>query len=472
MVLIGTAALAIMSNQARAEFPDVPMDHWAYDAVTYLEGEGFIIGYPDGTYQGDRQLTRYEFAIVVSRLYDQFLDLLEEGMGPEIDVDAILDMLMEEFQPEIDELRELIAGNTERIETLEGTVGGFDGRIVGVEDLVAAMDRRFHPYGDISLRFYGIYPDDGMQSQRPMLQLRWGFKTQINDELTLGTRFTTGALGGRQSGWTSLQDRFGFDQLNVDLAYLQWRPESYPGFTMWGGKFAPMWRTTPMVFDSDLTFEGLAQHYNWGNFNFYLGELFPVEKGFYLIAQAGYNNLFADNFNVAVTYHYINDEAFGFIMNDMMTGALPSNWDFTRLDSPDDYRAFEIYGEWSHELGNIPFKIQADYLMNLESTAPGLLDEAGWQQAAWARLTLLDKPAVVGDWNVYGEWGRIQPNSVFTWMTDAARGKGDHEFWVVGWNYRLMQNTDFYAIYYNRERLSDPTDTSEVVQIQITSRFN
>jgi hypothetical protein len=55
----------------------VPFDHWAYDAVAQLVDAGIIIGYPDGTFKGDRAMTRYEFAMAISRLLSQ----LPEG-GP------------------------------------------------------------------------------------------------------------------------------------------------------------------------------------------------------------------------------------------------------------------------------------------------------------------------------------------------------------------------------------------------------
>ena len=45
-----------------AGFPDVPKDHWANIAVETLHGNGFVQGYPDGTFKGDRQMTRYEYA--------------------------------------------------------------------------------------------------------------------------------------------------------------------------------------------------------------------------------------------------------------------------------------------------------------------------------------------------------------------------------------------------------------------------
>jgi S-layer homology domain len=48
----------------------VPFDHWAYDAVNQLVQRGIIIGYPDGTFKGDRAMTRYEFAMAISRMLD------------------------------------------------------------------------------------------------------------------------------------------------------------------------------------------------------------------------------------------------------------------------------------------------------------------------------------------------------------------------------------------------------------------
>jgi len=58
----------------------VPFDHWAYDAVQQLVDKGIIIGYPDGTFKGDRAMTRYEFAMAISRL----LDAMKGGqIGPQ-----------------------------------------------------------------------------------------------------------------------------------------------------------------------------------------------------------------------------------------------------------------------------------------------------------------------------------------------------------------------------------------------------
>jgi len=62
--------LALPSFAQRNPAETVPFDHWAYDAVQTLVDQGIIIGYPDGTFRGDRVMTRYEFAMAISRLLD------------------------------------------------------------------------------------------------------------------------------------------------------------------------------------------------------------------------------------------------------------------------------------------------------------------------------------------------------------------------------------------------------------------
>ena len=65
--------LAIDPNKSML-FPDVADNHWAYEYVTKLAGNGIIEGYPDGLFKGNQVMTRYEFAAIVYRL-------MEKGMG-------------------------------------------------------------------------------------------------------------------------------------------------------------------------------------------------------------------------------------------------------------------------------------------------------------------------------------------------------------------------------------------------------
>lgn len=72
-------------------FPDVPNNHWAYEAVEGLRQRGLVIGYEDGNFKGDRLLTRYEFAQIVYRALQR-----AQEAGQEIDA-----RLVEEFSPEM-----------------------------------------------------------------------------------------------------------------------------------------------------------------------------------------------------------------------------------------------------------------------------------------------------------------------------------------------------------------------------------
>jgi len=62
-VAIMPAAFAQDQAAAPASFPDVPQNHWAYQAVTDLASKGYVKGYPEGVFLGQRVMTRYEFAL-------------------------------------------------------------------------------------------------------------------------------------------------------------------------------------------------------------------------------------------------------------------------------------------------------------------------------------------------------------------------------------------------------------------------
>lgn len=76
-------------------FPDVSENHWAYEYVTKLSEAGLIEGYPDGTFKGDRMMTRYEFAALVYRLMQSG----KVGQNPD------MDRLVGEFTPELQYIR-------------------------------------------------------------------------------------------------------------------------------------------------------------------------------------------------------------------------------------------------------------------------------------------------------------------------------------------------------------------------------
>ena len=97
------------------DFSDIDPNHWAFQALQSLvERYGVVIGYPDGTFKGNRAMTRYEFAAGMNQALERINQLIKEGLGDKLteeDLNA-LRRLETEFLPELTALRN-------RVDTLE-----------------------------------------------------------------------------------------------------------------------------------------------------------------------------------------------------------------------------------------------------------------------------------------------------------------------------------------------------------------
>ena len=99
---LGVTASAYAANP----FSDVPAGHWAYDSVNKLAAEGVIDGYPDGTYGGDKLMTRYEMAQIVAKA-------MAKG--------ANVDKLAAEFADELDALGVRVANLEKKADNVKVT---------------------------------------------------------------------------------------------------------------------------------------------------------------------------------------------------------------------------------------------------------------------------------------------------------------------------------------------------------------
>lgn len=130
-IVLGVAQMAFS-----ATLVDVPSGHWAEDAVSRLIDLGLVKGYPDGTFKGDRQLTRYEYAMVVDRLVTMLDEkyctkdgcksggsaasgLSEDDLN---EVKDIVKKLAAEFKDELAALKVKVDENSAKIAKLEEDV--------------------------------------------------------------------------------------------------------------------------------------------------------------------------------------------------------------------------------------------------------------------------------------------------------------------------------------------------------------
>jgi len=124
---------------AQGAFSDVPIDHWAYEAIQKLADQGVLIGYPDGTFKGQRAMTRYEAAMAIQRALEKMP--AGGGAGPAgppgpagaagppgppgtgagltDQQKALLQRLETEFAPELKAIRADLDDLTRRVEELE-----------------------------------------------------------------------------------------------------------------------------------------------------------------------------------------------------------------------------------------------------------------------------------------------------------------------------------------------------------------
>jgi len=136
-----------------SQLNDVSPQHWSYNALRNLtERYGCIAGFPDGTFRGDRSLTRFEFAAALNaclQKVEQLIDSSETGGAVTRDDLAVLFRLQEEF-------------NTE-LSALAGRVDGLEGRIDAVEDAQFSTTTKLS--GEVVIAAGATFGEDAVDEQ-------------------------------------------------------------------------------------------------------------------------------------------------------------------------------------------------------------------------------------------------------------------------------------------------------------------
>ena len=169
-VLAATAVLGVTSAFAANPFSDVTPQDWAYQAVAQLAAQGVVNGYPDGTFQGQHNITRYEMAQMVAKAMAR-----QERVDAE--QNAIINRLANEFSTELNNLGV-------RVATLENKVGNF----------------KFT--GDARLRYQGSHTEENayvndeesetLKRSQIDYRARVQFEATVNDNTKAVVRLATG----------------------------------------------------------------------------------------------------------------------------------------------------------------------------------------------------------------------------------------------------------------------------------------
>lgn len=178
-----TLAVAAPAMAAANPFSDVPAKHWAYDSVSKLAAAGIVDGYGDGTFKGDRTLTRYEMAQMVAKAMAH-----EDRANAE--QKAMIERLAQEFQDELDNLGV-------RVSNLEKKIGNitWTGQV-----------RSWYDWTDND----NLYDKTSLRTRI----LLWT-TAPLTDDLKFVGRFSS------ESEWGESNSHWVGSELDMDNAYLQ-----------------------------------------------------------------------------------------------------------------------------------------------------------------------------------------------------------------------------------------------------------
>ena len=221
LAIAAAAALtAGVSAFAANPFSDVSTDDWAYQAVSDLSDQGVVEGYPDGTFKGERNITRYELAQIIARLMAKEDQLNAEQR-------ATLDKLAGEYADEL-------ANLGVRVSNLEKKVGNIywsgDARMQYQHNLKTNEDGHF-------------YAKDHADTWNG--RMRINVKGQVNDQVTVNGRFVNEM---------DFKDSDSSDT-TMDRIYSQWTPNDKTTVNI--GRFGVALDQTGTFWDEDGIFDGV-----------------------------------------------------------------------------------------------------------------------------------------------------------------------------------------------------------------------
>ena len=226
LALAAAAALtAGVSAYAANPFSDVTADDWAYQAVSDLSAQGVVEGYPDGTFKGERNMTRYELAQIVARLMAK-----EDQLNAQ--QQATLDKLAGEYADEL-------ANLGVRVSTLEKKVGNIswsgDAKMMYTNNAEKAANDTYK--GRIRLNVKGQVNDSTYVQGRIVTNMYFKDAGKDDGNTTMDRLFVNHNFGEKTSVVLGRQDLTVFGGLEYDdafdgakLAYNDGKFDAYAAF--------------------------------------------------------------------------------------------------------------------------------------------------------------------------------------------------------------------------------------------------
>lgn len=395
-------------------FGDVPAKHWSYDALTKLSQAGIVSGYSDGTFRGDKTLTRYEMAQIVA-------NALTKSEQATAEQKAIIDKLSAEYSTELQSLGV-------RLEKVEKTQQDFkfsgDSRI------------RFLRSGDGVLKNSGTKPDDVFQER-----IRLNIKAKVSDDVTANVRYTAQNTSADQ-GSSSAEAQLGL----ANFVFKEFA--GLKNFTI--GRFNPTINgsdATQLVFSpgsigndgAGFTFGGgkLSGNYNYFDIAQYAGknpDKLPPKGIDYLGSKAKKNP----------AAYYVNNLNLRYALNDKTTIDLAGMYS-TKSKYPKQLGSVGV----THSVDKWILTFEAvQNFKDKDADGKDLPDRKGWIANVQYGNADRNKP---GTWDISASYQKIGANAIDWDVTGPDGGNMGPDYGTKGWHfnvdYTVSKNSIFYLSY-------------------------
>ena len=195
-------------------YPDVPAGHWASTAVSRLSDLGIIIGFPDGLYRGNENLTRYQAALMFYRLIECYFPIIPQSSLSHADLDA-LRRAIQELTGRVASVESGVSANASGIASNAASIAAIESRIAGLAGLHTRIDELQRAIANLSIPApvagASAVSDEVLQALRNQLQA-----LQVKADTALATAQNAQALAEQGVDLTAIQNRINQNKRSID----------------------------------------------------------------------------------------------------------------------------------------------------------------------------------------------------------------------------------------------------------------
>ncbi|GBG58020.1 S-layer protein [Sporomusaceae bacterium FL31] len=413
-------------------FVDVPAKHWAYDAVTKLAQAGIVDGYGDGTFRGDKTITRYEMAQIVAKA-------MTKSDQADASQKAALDKLAVEFSAELNNLGVRVA----KLEASQSNIKfSADARVRWTQTDRAAVVGT----GTVANPQYPAEKGDNQFKYRFILNM----SANVNENTSFSGKLMTNGhqtLGDNDSGNVGYADQDG----NVRVAEMALTTKNVldTGTAVTVGRFSQKVGTTGYLLATTGMVDGIKAAF---------GNKVKVQTGFANFKNATTNSI-EDAAFVTADYNLSKATAINGSYIQEKTGAAKAS----------DYRVYDAGFTTKFAPG---WMLTGEYMKNTADGAP-IVDPDGYV----AKINYKGANFAVKDtWGAAVEYFRFE-NGVLTAGGDYATAQianqgNNKKGYAVTANYTLGKNMMITGVQtFNSKTVTDGKDRSEYSRVQLDYKF-